>query len=78
MTEKIGSYDAKTRLPEILRRVEAVEQFTITKRGRPVADIIPRQPTKTDYADAIGAILKHKKAAVSDEQLRSMISTGRR
>lgn len=78
MTEEIGSYEAKTRLAEILRRVEAGEQFTITNRGRPVADIIPRQLTKTDYADAIEAILKHKKPAVSDEQLRSMIASGRR
>ena len=30
MNEEIGSYDAKTKLPEILRRVEAGESFTIT------------------------------------------------
>ena len=41
MNEEIGSYDAKTKLPEILRRVEAGECFTITNRGKPVADLIP-------------------------------------
>jgi prevent-host-death family protein len=41
MLEKIGSYDAKTKLPEILRRVEAGESFTITNRGKPVADVVP-------------------------------------
>ena len=41
MLQKIGSYDAKTKLPEILRRVETGEAFTITNRGKPIADIIP-------------------------------------
>jgi prevent-host-death family protein len=41
MLEEIGSYDAKTKLPEILRRVEAGEAFTITNRGRPIADLVP-------------------------------------
>ena len=38
MLERIGSYDAKTKLPEILRRVETGESFTITYRGKPIAD----------------------------------------
>jgi len=36
MLQEIGSYDAKTKLPEILRRVETGESFTITNRGRPM------------------------------------------
>ena len=43
MREKIGSFDAKTKLPEILRRVAAGESFTITNRGVPVADVMPSQ-----------------------------------
>jgi antitoxin (DNA-binding transcriptional repressor) of toxin-antitoxin stability system len=35
MLEKIGSYEARTKLSEILRRVEAGEAFTITNRGLP-------------------------------------------
>ena len=38
MLEEIGSYEAKTKLPEILRRVEAGEAFTITSRGKPIAE----------------------------------------
>jgi prevent-host-death family protein len=37
----IGAFDAKTRLSEILRKVEQGERFTITVRGRPVADVVP-------------------------------------
>jgi prevent-host-death family protein len=38
---EIGAFDAKTRLSEILRKVDKGERFTITVRGRPVADIVP-------------------------------------
>ncbi|MBM4210734.1 MAG: hypothetical protein FJ187_09325, partial [Gammaproteobacteria bacterium] len=31
---EIGAYDAKTRLPELLRQVEAGARFRITHRGR--------------------------------------------
>ncbi|MGO9438599.1 MAG: type II toxin-antitoxin system Phd/YefM family antitoxin [Terracidiphilus sp.] len=37
----IGAFDAKTRLSEILRKVEQGERFTITVRGRPVANLVP-------------------------------------
>jgi prevent-host-death family protein len=38
---EIGAFDAKTKLSEILRKVDQGERFTITVRGRPVADIVP-------------------------------------
>ena len=44
MQEEIGSYDAKTKLPEILRRVEKGENFTITNRGKTVADLWHLEP----------------------------------
>lgn len=40
---EIGAFDAKTRLSEILRKVEQGERFTITLRGRAVADVVPTQ-----------------------------------
>ena len=41
--KEIGAFDAKTRLSEILRKVEQGERFTITVRGRAVADVVPTQ-----------------------------------
>lgn len=38
---EIGAYEAKTRLPELLRQVKAGRSFTITNRGEPVADLVP-------------------------------------
>ncbi|MCY4611723.1 MAG: type II toxin-antitoxin system Phd/YefM family antitoxin [Gammaproteobacteria bacterium] len=40
---EIGAFEAKTHLPQLLRRVEAGEQFVITKHNRPVAELIPIQ-----------------------------------
>ena len=33
----VGSYEAKTRLPELLRLVEAGERVIITRHGQPIA-----------------------------------------
>ena len=38
---EVGAYEAKTHLPDLLRRVRAGERFTITQRGEPVADLVP-------------------------------------
>lgn len=40
---EIGAFDAKAKLSEILRKVEQGERFTITVRGRAVADVVPTQ-----------------------------------
>lgn len=77
MLEEIGSYEAKAKLPEILRRVEAGEAFTITNRGRPIADLIPsRARLKTEAA--INTILKSKKHKTSDAVLKLLKGAGRK
>jgi len=79
MLEEIGAYDAKTKLPEILRRVETGDTFTITNRGRPVADLIPsRASSKIKTDTAINNILKSKKHSVSDEALKEFMDAGRK
>lgn len=37
----VGSYEAKTHLPQLLDRVANGEKFLITKRGKPVAMLVP-------------------------------------
>ena len=37
----VGAYEAKTKLPELLKRVEQGEQITITKHGTPIAVLVP-------------------------------------
>ncbi len=79
--KNIGSYELKTKLSEILRRVQKGESFTITNRGKPVADLLPsRDATRQKTAAAIGAILKTSKtiAPVSDDVLEEYRKEGRR
>ena len=77
--KEIGSYDAKTNLPEILRRVEAGETFTITNRGKPVADLLPSRTSALLKAQtAIDNILQAKKHPVSDKTLSDLKESGRK
>ena len=79
MLVKIGSYVAKTKLPEILRRVESGEAFTITNRGKPIADLIPsRARSRVKTESAINNLLKMKTHIVSDSDLKAMLSEGRK
>lgn len=37
----VGSFEAKTKLAELLDKVEAGETVTITRHGKPVAQLVP-------------------------------------
>jgi prevent-host-death family protein len=52
MKIEIGAYDAKTRLPELLRQVKAGKRFTITNRGEAIADLVPSQAVRAPDARA--------------------------
>lgn len=39
--ESIGAYEAKTHLPRLLDRIARGESLTITRRGQPVARLVP-------------------------------------
>lgn len=54
MNIEIGSYEAKTKLPELLRGVQLGNRYTITLRGKPIADLIPSDASpKNDVAAAV-------------------------
>ena len=38
-----GVYEAKTKLPDLIKQVQLGERVTITNRGEPVADLVPRK-----------------------------------
>jgi len=40
---EVGIYEAKTHFPKLIRRVQRGERITITKHGKPVADLVPTQ-----------------------------------
>jgi prevent-host-death family protein len=54
---EVGAYEAKTHLPSLLRAVEAGETVVITRRGVPIARIVPAgAEAKADVLDAISRL----------------------
>jgi len=51
---EIGAYEAKTKLPELLREVRKGRSFTITNRGQAIADLIPAADSRS--ADKVRAV----------------------
>lgn len=66
----VGSYEAKTRLPELLRAVELGETVTITRRGVPVARLVS---VDREVAERPAAVIARMKAA---RARRPLVSTG--
>jgi prevent-host-death family protein len=76
---EIGAFDAKTKLSEILRKVDQGERFTITLRGRPVADVVPSQlKNRQRVAEAVRRLLAMPKIeGISPETVKAWIEEGR-
>ena len=59
---EVGAFEAKTRLPQLLQRVEAGERFVITRHSRPVAELIPFQSRSSGKVrSAIDALKEFQK-----------------
>ena len=80
MFSEVGSYDAKTKLPELLREVERGQRFTITHRGRPVADLVSTENGTTQTCRAAIAALREVKRVVGVDaaDVHTWIIEGRR
>ena len=80
--ESVGSFEAKTHLPQLLERVAKGEEFTITEHGQPVARLILAGATKPklDVAQVIKEFKAFSKGNTLGEDLtiREMIEEGQR
>ena len=76
---EIGAFDAKTKLSEILRKVDQGERFTITVRGRAVADIVPTQARNQRAIDeAVEGLLSFPRIeGISGDTVLEWIREGR-
>jgi prevent-host-death family protein len=64
MKIEIGSHEAKTKLPELLRQVKAGKSFTIINRGEAVADLVPSAGVRAK--DKVAAAEKLKAFMLAD------------
>jgi prevent-host-death family protein len=53
---EIGAFEAKTNLSRLLDAVAAGEEIVVTKRGRPVARLVPPEPASADRRRALDRI----------------------
>jgi len=77
---EIGAFDAKTRLSEILRKVEQGERFTITKRGKAIANLVPsEQRDQRRVKEAVEALRNFPRiTGVSGDEVLAWIREGRK
>jgi|694.fasta_scaffold02531_37 prevent-host-death family protein len=80
MESSIGAFEAKAQLSRLLRAVEQGEHFTITVRGRPVADLVPhRAATSRGVAAAVEAMQALPRIhGIADADVASFVAEGRR
>ena len=77
---EVGAFEAKTHLPQLLRRVQQGERFVITKHSRPVAELIPfRQRDTEEIRAAIEGLKDFQRThSLGGLSVRQLIEEGRR
>jgi len=77
----VGAYEAKTHLSELLEKVAAGEEITITKHGAPVAKLVPvRKETRPEERVAAVDRIRNLATGLSlgGLKVKDLISEGRR
>ncbi len=80
MNIEVGSYEAKTKLPELLRGVQSGKHYTITLRGEAVADLVPAQGRKRSDAATAAENMRafmRSRQPVAGVNLKALIDEGR-
>jgi prevent-host-death family protein len=79
--KEIGCYEAKTRLPALLRDVETGETVVITRHGKPIAKLVPASSKNSEkIAAAIARIVAARRGrpTMSVEEILSARDEGRK
>jgi prevent-host-death family protein len=82
LNQQIGAFEAKTHFSQILDKVEHGGDFVITKRGKPVAKIIPFQKepemTRQEAFEKIKELRKNYRGEPGSFNIREAIEDGRK
>lgn len=79
MKTAVGAYEAKTKLPELLRGVQAGRRYTITLRGEAIAELVPAATSRQGDTDAVERMKRFmKEAPVRGVDIKALIEAGRR
>ncbi len=76
---EVGAFEAKTHLSELLAAVEAGETVTITRRGKPVARLVPVHGESSGRLAALTRLRAlGARAGMTSAEILSMRNEGRR
>jgi len=82
LNQQIGTFEAKTHFSQLIDKVEHGGDFVITKRGKPVAKIIPfqQEPKMTweEILEGFKEIRKHYRGKPGSFNIREAIEDGRK
>ena len=78
-TKRVGAYEAKTKLPALLKYVVEGNEVVITRRDKPVAKLVPfdTQSRDSTYFERLRALRGTIRLA-EGETIKDLISAGRR
>lgn len=76
----VGAFEAKTHFNELLRKVSEGETIRITRRGVPVAKLVPDvEAGKKDLKKMVAAFRRIRRGAnLGELTIRDLINEGRR
>lgn len=76
----VGIFEAKTHLSQLLDAVEAGEEIVVTRRGKPIAHIIPPRDDRRKKAKAAVAKIRELRKGLSLDGLtaKELIEEGRK
>jgi prevent-host-death family protein len=82
MAQQIGAFEAKTHFSQIIEKAANGEDFVVTRRGKPVAKIIPfKQEPEMTRQEAFAQLIemrKRYKGKPGSFNIREAIEEGRK
>ena len=81
LNQQIGAFEAKTHFSQIINEVERGADYIVTRRGKPVAKIIPfkqeREMTFEEALEKFKELRKHYRGKPGSFNIREAIEEGR-
>ena len=79
-SNEIGSFEAKTKLAELLRETEQGNSFVILRRGKPVARLVPwePEPLRAGMEQLVADFRQVQRSVQGPVRVRELIEEGRR
>jgi prevent-host-death family protein len=80
MMERIGIHAARSKLSELIERVQSGEEVVLTRHGKPVARLVPekRRQKRSRAAAVVRIRALARKLDIRDVDIRKLIEEGRR